>query len=683
MSIRRKILLLVSVIVALPMIFILFLSYSVLNGQIEKAAQGYLQNASIIARNQMLYRLDEMRNLSAKTAKSQELEIAMQQKDTTALNQVVQDISKVYNYIDFYMIFDSKKQLFLSPPDGKKASFTRLNSLLAKAEKSHDTITSEEQFSLDDLFVPDSKEYNKFKVLIAPKNKDNNSSQYLTKCLAAINISPVYSNKNGRLLGYLVIGAIANNDAHFPKVYSMSVKDSYLAISVDGIRIASNIRSPKTENYIGSSIPIKVSTLEGTREAYYGRDKFDDETHLFLDSPILNCDGNLVGVLGVGIPENKFSIIMHTQRNIVIFGNLFSLVLMLFVGRYAANRITQPIIKATEMANQIAQGNKEIIIEERFLEDKNSETTTLLLSFQRMANDLKNSEEQRAEYLEKLQNEHAEQQKLSEELALLNASLEEKVELRTRDLREAVNSLQKAGEVKSRFLANMSHELRTPLSAIINYSQILKEEIFGTLNDKQHRYIGNVLSSGTHLLQLINDVLDISKIEAGKMTLTIGSYSISNLVEESFLLVKSLAYRKNIEIAVNIYPADFIVTVDANKLKQIICNLLSNAIKFSPQSGKVSVEVIKDKENMYLTVKDNGIGIKEEDQERIFKEFEQVDSSYKREYEGTGLGLPLTKKLVEMHGGQILLESQLGKGTEVIVIMPIRIGDVSEGGFIE
>jgi signal transduction histidine kinase len=671
MSIRKKMIIFVLIIQIVPIFFILILSNSVLNNQIEKAAQGYLQNAFIIARNQMLNRLNEMQRLSNKTAKCLEFQKAIDNQNTVYLNNLIRDINDEYNYIDFYMFFNDQKKLILSKPDIKNSDFSRLNALIYEAKSTHSTVISEELLNLNDLFYSDSKEYNKFKVLININNKTSDTIKYLDKCLVAISVSPVY--ENNQIIGYFIIGAIANNNNYFPEIYSNSVENSYLAISVDGIRISSNIRSSKNENYIGSTIPIPVSTLEGTKDAYYGKVNIADEVHIFLDKPILDCDGNNVGVLGVGIPEKKFSIIMNTQRNIIILVTSFCLIFMIYIGIYTAHKIREPITIATQLVKQISMGNNEIAIDNRLLIEKNNETTMLLQAFKRMALDLKKSEKQRKDYLEKLKNEHLQQKKLSEKLVELNETLEEKVKIRTHDLREAVTSLKKAGEVKSLFLANMSHELRTPLSSIINCSEILKGEIFGILNDKQHKYMENILESARHLLALINDVLDISKIEAGKMTLCLGYYSILDIVNESFLLVKTIAYRKNLNVTIKLEPSDFRVNVDANKVKQILCNLLSNSIKFTNPNGNIALEVYKNGAYVELNVKDNGIGIKKDDQVRIFNEFEQVDCSYEREYEGTGLGLPLTKKLVEMHGGKIFLVSEFGKGTEVIVTLPIDI----------
>ncbi|WP_252249318.1 ATP-binding protein [Clostridium sp. VAP23] len=671
MSIRKKCIIFVSIVVIVPMILILMLSNVILNNQIDKSAQGYLENAFIIAKNQMLNQLDEMEKISIKTTNSSDFKRELKDKNISMIDENIDELKEVYDYVDLYFVFSDDKRLILNHPSIKGTNLDRLNELLDKAKEGHKTIISEEIFNLDDLFYYDSKEYNKLKVKI--DNADEN--EYLNKSLVAITISPVYDKKEDRLLGFLALGSTINNNDYFPKAYSKNVENSYLSISIDKIRISSNIRSPKKENYVGSLNSISIKDLNKSEKAYFGKQNIGGEIHMFLDKPISNCDGECVAVLGVGIPENKFSIIMHMQRNIIVFVCAVFLIIMLFICRYVSKKLTTPIIKATELANQISKGNNEVIIDKKFLEDNKDETIILLKAFKKMADDLKCAENEQKIYLKNIKDEQIEQKKLSRQLFLLNESLEEKVKLRTEDLREAIKGLKEADKIKSLFLANMSHELRTPLSAIITCSEILKEEIFGELNSKQLKHITNILNSGNHLLQLINNVLDISKIEAGKMKLTIGEYSISDIAMESFSVLKSLAYRKNIEINLNIEPSDFIIKIDANKLKQILYNLLSNSIKFTEEGGKVQINITKNLAYMKLVVEDNGIGIKKEDQKRIFNEFEQVDNSYERKYEGTGLGLPLTKKLVEMHGGEIFLVSNIDIGTKVIVTIPVQQED--------
>ncbi|WZL73274.1 ATP-binding protein [Clostridiaceae bacterium 35-E11] len=672
MPIYKKIIFLVLLAFVVPMLVIDVLSHTIIKKQIENAAQAYLKNALRVARNQMLNRLGEIEKLSTKTVKSSSFQKAVKEENTKDIHQTIQDIQEVYGYIDFFMVLSKENRLLINQPNIKNPHFPRLNQLIEKARLTQETIIAEEVFPLGELFHKDSNEYNRFKVLMNDPIQMHHEDQYLTKALVGVSVSPIYHERGNELIGFLIVGDIGNHDTYLPKVYSESVEDSYLSISIDGIRVISNIRSPKTKNYIGSTIPISMNSLEGAKDVYYGKENYDGEIHLFLDEPILDGEGNILGVLGVGIPAQKFSVIMNTQRNLIMLVSFFCFVGMLFISRYVANRIIQPIEKATAFAHQIAQGNHDIKIEEEFLGDTKSETTILLKAFQKMALDLKESEEERRNYLEKLQYEHFEQRKLAKALKVLNERLEEKVKIRTQDLQQAMMGLKKADAAKSRFIANMSHELRTPLSAIITSAEALKEEIFGPLNEKQHQYMNNITYSSTHLLELINNILDISKIEAGKMQLSLDWYAISDVIMDSFCVLKSLANQKNIELSIDMVPRDFKVKVDGKKLKQIFYNLLSNAIKFTPAYGKVEVRVLEQKDFMELRVKDNGIGIKEEDQERIFYEFEQVDGSYEREYEGTGLGLPLTKKLVAMHGGNILLISKIGRGTEVIVTLPIQ-----------
>lgn len=674
MSIKKKLLIFVIVLVVVPMLFLFLVSTLVLDRQIEKSAQSYLENALKIARNRMISRLEEMKKGCQTIIQSPEFIKSVEQRDLSCLSRQIQELKSIYDYLDFIIVLDANKNPIVSLTAFQEHNLKALRGLIEHVGRNKEALSSEIVFDLDDLFPADSEEYNKFKVKIARNGPGENQQEkeYLTKCLAGVVVAPIDRDESKEhFAGYLVAGDIVNNDEYFPQDYSMSVKNSYLAISVQGVRVTSNIRSPKKENFIGSRIPIPLESLEGLRNTYFGRVNIDDEIHVFLDEPIFDHKGEIVGVLGVGIPEEKFSVLINTNRNLIFVVTLLCLCIMLVIGRHFSLKITRPIIEATRFAEAIVQGERDIIISPELLEDGRSETAVLLKTFQKMARDLKESEEERKRFLNKLKEEHDQQQELAEKLKVMNDELEEKVAARTQDLRQAIIALKKADEVKSQFLANMSHELRTPLNGIISASEILRDKIFGPLNEKQEKYVQNILNSGVHLLQLINDILDLSKIEAGKMTLSLGCFPISEIISNSFQIVKSLAYRKNIEVTSQIFPEEFIIKADGKKLKQILYNLLSNAIKFTPEGGKVEVEVYKRGDFMQVMVRDNGIGIKEEDQERIFREFEQVDSSYERQHEGTGLGLPITKKLVEMHGGEIYLTSKPNQGTEVIFTIPL------------
>lgn len=240
-------------------------------------------------------------------------------------------------------------------------------------------------------------------------------------------------------------------------------------------------------------------------------------------------------------------------------------------------------------------------------------------------------------------------------------------------MRRDKEAAEEANRAKSQFLANMSHELRTPLNAIIGFSEILHDRTFGELTPKQERYVGNILSSGRHLLQLINDILDLSKVEAGRVQLEYAAFSSLTAVRTVDNLVKALLQKKNITLEVEPEAGLPPLIADQAKFKQVLYNLISNAIKFTPDGGKVVVRLSSSGGGnlLQVDVQDTGIGIKPEDQVRIFKEFEQVDNSYSRQQQGTGLGLALVRKFVELHGGQIWVESAgEGQGTTFRFTIP-------------
>lgn len=226
--------------------------------------------------------------------------------------------------------------------------------------------------------------------------------------------------------------------------------------------------------------------------------------------------------------------------------------------------------------------------------------------------------------------------------------------------------------IKSEFLANMSHELRTPLNSIIGFSDLLLGKSPGELNDKQARYLSNISKSGKHLLSLINDILDVSKVEAGKMDFKPESISLSEVVEDIENSMQLMSQKKNIDVEIDIEPEDASVYGDRTKIRQIMYNLLGNAIKFTPENGKVWIKSRVIDANIQVSITDTGIGIKKEDQAIIFEPFRQVDASHSRRYEGTGLGLALVKQHVEVHGGKIRVESEIGKGSTFTFTLPMK-----------
>jgi GAF domain-containing protein/HAMP domain-containing protein len=239
------------------------------------------------------------------------------------------------------------------------------------------------------------------------------------------------------------------------------------------------------------------------------------------------------------------------------------------------------------------------------------------------------------------------------------------------EIQDKSRQLEVANKHKSEFLANMSHELRTPLNAIIGFSEVLLERLFGELNEKQDDYLKDIHSSGRHLLSLINDILDLSKIEAGRMELELSSFELEAALSNAMTLVRERAQRHDIALAQQVDPQLGELTADERKFKQILVNLLSNAVKFTPDGGRIDVKARREEDNVVIAVHDTGIGIAPDDQAAVFEEFRQVGRDYTNKQEGTGLGLALTKKFVELHGGRIWLESEPGKGSTFTFTIPM------------
>ena len=252
-------------------------------------------------------------------------------------------------------------------------------------------------------------------------------------------------------------------------------------------------------------------------------------------------------------------------------------------------------------------------------------------------------------------------------LAIQNARLFREIEDKSRQI-EAAN------RHKSEFLANMSHELRTPLNAIIGFSEVLGERLFGELNEKQAEYTDDILTSGRHLLSLINEILDLSKVEAGRMELELATFDLPLAIDNARTFVRERATKHGItlDVAVDERLGEFVG--DERKIKQILLNLLSNAVKFTPEGGRIGIKARQADGAVEISVSDTGIGIAPEDQPKIFEEFRQVGTDYAHKVEGTGLGLTLAKKFVELHGGRIWVESEVGKGSKFTFTLPIHSG---------
>ena len=323
------------------------------------------------------------------------------------------------------------------------------------------------------------------------------------------------------------------------------------------------------------------------------------------------------------------------RRSGIVFA--VAIILSILASLLLARVLTGPIIKLQRAAKRVAAGESNVKVDVR----SQDELGTLATEFNKMADQLQS----------------------------YTTSLEQKVS-------EKTAQLELANRHKSEFLANMSHELRTPLNAVIGFSDALKEQYFGALNDKQQEYVKDINESGQHLLSLINDILDLSKIEAGHMDLDWVKFSLPMAIDNAFVLVRERALRHRLQLRADIAPEITDVVADQRKFKQILVNLLTNAVKFSYPDGWVEVIARRDTlgshvgKGVIVTVKDSGMGVAPADHAAIFEEFRQVKADGSAKNEGTGLGLSLAKRLVELHGGRIWVESELGKGAAFSFTLP-------------
>ena len=389
---------------------------------------------------------------------------------------------------------------------------------------------------------------------------------------------------------------------------------------------------------------------------------------------IIRMEGNqifteTVDALGMLIKEEREAAHSSYQtsgffaKGIIAMTMIFTImaIVMAVVLWFALIRtIVRPILAIEESARLVGLGD----LRQRVPVMTEDEIGRLASEFNQMAESLEN-------YYATLEKKVDER---TDELSLANIELFAKKQ----QLEKANIELRDANKMKSQFLASVSHELRTPLNSIIGFSELLGERAFGELNERQSQYVEYVHSSGEHLLHLINNILDLSKIETGRIVLRLSEFPITEVISDVLGIIKPAAHERKITIESKTVPASPKLRADKEKFKQIMLNLLSNAIKFNKEGGHISIgwEIVEESVGIgmdrYLVfaIRDTGIGIREKDKFKLFKEFEQIDSSITREYGGTGLGLVLTKRLVELHKGAIWFESTFGEGSTFYVKLP-------------
>lgn len=401
-------------------------------------------------------------------------------------------------------------------------------------------------------------------------------------------------------------------------------------------------------------------------------DLLQDQTPAFLSSNegVLVTNGSylmyytspdLGWKIGLFVPFSDIEREINESIVMILIFVLIALILLSVITIIALNAtVIRPLSSLTEVSRKIAETGD---LDQEIETGGTGEIGILARSFKAM--------------VQKIHREELGRKQALADLADYRDHLEEVVAERTRELARAKEAAESADRLKSAFLATMSHELRTPLNSIIGFSGILLQGLAGPLNDEQRRQLGMVSDSSEHLLALINDVLDISKIEAGQLTLADGPFDMKAILEKVARTVRPLAEKKNLALEVGISRDVGSARGDPRRVEQVLLNLLSNAIKFT-EKGHIRLECSRQEDRFLIRVQDTGIGIRKEDLDKLFKPFSQVDTGLTRQYEGTGLGLSISKKLVDMMGGTIRVESEPGRGSSFSVELPIDRSGQSE-----
>lgn len=672
MKLENKISYFVIITVLIPMSVLLGIVAFFTEKNIEKIEQNYLSVSMNYARNLLVARKNSVQQAGRVLIASDQFKQAMATQNYAEIDKLLWRFDQGFSYLDLSMVIDLRNNKIVST---KSEAIYKANSPIGKdvsrAIKYRNIVFSEEVVPIDDMFAAGSISYNR--LLVKYQNGGSEIEPYLRKALVGVNVIPIFNeNDYNNIIGVLVLCDALNNDLELTKTFGEHMKDAFFAVSIDGVRILSSITTDNKTDYIGSRMPISSEVTYSDGMQHFGKQFFKDsgEYHVFIDEEVNNNEGKNVAMMGIGIPEKRFHTIIADNYFYPIVAIIICLMIMVFLGNCFAKRLLKPVIA---LNNRMTKYGKVAIDDFTTPEKSADEISNLNTTFIALVKQLARKEAERKEYLEQLLRTNMEVKNYAQELEKSNLLLEKKVSERTADLQELVKELKAADVAKSTFMANMSHELRTPLNVIMGSADILQEGIWGDLSAKQQKYVQGIKDSSSHLLQLINDVLDISKMATGKMLLNLEPFTIAEVVRQAVDGIRAMTDSKQLQVSVQLNPENFVVNADLNKLLEILYNLLSNAAKFTPEYGSIDVSVKRLEDKFKVIVKDSGIGIAEKDQERVFIEFEQVENSYTKKYEGTGLGLPIVKKMVTMMGGQVYLRSMEGIGTEISFILPLDV----------
>lgn len=456
---------------------------------------------------------------------------------------------------------------------------------------------------------------------------------------------------DGAFMGAIIEGYLLNNNQQLLSDFSSIVSDAYLSIGTsDGMRICSNIQTEDSAFFY----PAGTQQMQGLVDAVNDGDTWrgvvtmdDGKVGVVVAGSMKSRTGKIVANLGVGMPVSGIPGMSPSTLATLAFAFVAILVSTALVGNLLTRIITKPIASLETNARAVSIGEFPEL-------DSVRNRTILPREFAELADDL---------------------YAMADALTRENQRLEDTVEKRTKELVTTIAELRETNQYKSQFLANISHELRTPLNSIIGFSSLLQDGLAGKMNEKQHEYVGIIIQSGNHLLGLINDLLDLVRIDTNKNKVTYSDIDLRRLIVDTTATMHPQANAKQQALTelISLPNGDLVVHWDESKMRQVLINLIANAVKFTPHGGSITVTCCSTEgKQVEIKVIDNGIGIEDNMKEQVFLAFEQADNSYTRIYEGVGLGLAITRSIVSLHNGTVWIEDTAGGGTTVHMVLPIN-----------
>ncbi len=575
-----------------------------------------------------------------------------------------------YPIMDLWFITDSRGRVLLSSAENQAPLLDSLTESTRAAWQEGKTFNSTEVVTLDLL-----RSYNP---LLAERAVVEQVGELSRSYGALIQVVAVpYRQGSDGTSGAIVGVHLLNNDNSIAAQIAAKIPDSFSTLSVGGIRVAGNLSSPHVPTYVGQQqTPDLISTIQQGKR-FYGRVRLGNELdHLVVSDPIRDSNGRVIGAITTGHPSDGLASLKEDTVVYIILSALLCWSAVFVVSSLASRRWADPISALAKLARQIYEADdvspQHLTLLKGLPPAMTREIENLQLCVSRMTISLFEKNEEAQRLVKELGLERNELERLAQQLQEANATLEARVEEKTMELRNAMLDLVASNNLKSKLLANTSHELRTPLNSIIGFSEMLTGGFYGELPGPQRDRVQIIAENARYLLKLINDLLDVSMVEQGKLTLELQVVDLTDLVTSALQLIRHDCDMNQIQITTELEPDLPAVSVDPTRIKQVLYNVLSNAVKFTERDGEITVQTMASAGEVTVVVRDTGIGVNERDQLYVFDEFYQAENTSYRKQAGFGLGLPLSKKLVELHGGRIGLKSILGKGTTITVTIPIK-----------